>query len=172
MAHVFQIRKDPQSPWIDVPALKGKDGKSAYEQAVEGGYSGSESDFIGMLNGLTNPYPVGSIYISVTETDPSTLFGGVWERLQGRFLLGASNQYKAGTTGGEATHKLTKEELPNHWHNIGERNNEGPYGPHWAIMTEYGEYNWSEENSGSVGSDQPHNNMPPYLAVYMWKRVR
>ena len=45
-------------------------------------------------------YPVGSIYLSVTEVDPSSLFGGTWERIGGRFLLGADTTYAAGSTGG------------------------------------------------------------------------
>lgn len=120
---------------------------------------------------ILEPYPVGSIYMSTNSTSPASLFGGQWERIYERFLLAANSYYTAGSTGGESSHKLTTEELPNHYHGIGERNNEGRYGPHYAIVTENGKYDWSVENSGSVGSDKPHNNMPPYLAVYMWKRV-
>ena len=61
-------------------------------------------------------YPVGSIYMSVSSTSPATLFGGTWERIQGRFLLGASSTYGAGTTGGEATHALSAAEMPTHNH--------------------------------------------------------
>lgn len=68
-------------------------------------------------------YPVGSIYMSVNDTDPSLLFHGTWERIKDRFLLASGDTYSAGSTGGEATHTL----------NI--------------------------------------NEMPPYLTVYMWKRI-
>ena len=59
-------------------------------------------------------WPVGSIYMSVSSTSPATLFGGTWERISERFLLGASSSYPAGGTGGEFTHKLTQSELPNY----------------------------------------------------------
>ncbi len=40
-------------------------------------------------------YPIGSIYLSVSSTDPSLLFGGVWEQIKDRFLLGAGDTYKS-----------------------------------------------------------------------------
>lgn len=64
-------------------------------------------------------YPVGSIYMSMSATNPATLFGvGTWTRIsQGRMLLGADDStYKAGETGGEATHTLTVDEMPSHSH--------------------------------------------------------
>lgn len=88
-------------------------------------------------------YPVGSIYSSVTDTDPATLFGGTWERIGGRFLLGADDTYPAGSTGGEAEHTSTIDEMPEHNHGLDNYN----------------------------ASGKAHNNMPPYLAVYMFKRV-
>ena len=48
-------------------------------------------------------YPVGAVYISVNSTSPASLFGGTWESISGRFLLGADNTYTAGSTGGEAS---------------------------------------------------------------------
>ena len=53
---------------------------------------------------LSDVYPVGSIYMSVNNTDPGTLFGGTWEQLEDRFLLGAGSTYTADDTGGSATH--------------------------------------------------------------------
>ena len=112
-------------------------------------------------------YPIGSIYMSVNSTNPSTLFGGTWEQLKDRFLLGAGNTYPSGSTGGEATHKLTIEEMPKHRHymitNVGGND-------YQALVTGDGGYN-TNESTTEVGGDQPHNNMPPYLAVYMWKRT-
>ena len=61
-------------------------------------------------------YPVGSIYLSVNSANPQTLFGGTWEQLKDRFLLGAGDGYSAGSVGGEATHKLTTNEMPSHKH--------------------------------------------------------
>lgn len=62
-------------------------------------------------------YPIGSIYISVNSTSPSTLFGGEWTQLKDRFLLGAGSTYIAGEKGGTTTH--------NHGYRIGYHPNYG-----------------------------------------------
>lgn len=113
--------------------------------------------------------------MSVTDTNPSTLFGGVWEQIKDTFLLGAGDKYAVGSTGGESEHKLTIDEMPLHGHNF-------IYGYGWTSGGDGGQYSFAAENkqkgySGTnepvrpIGGDQPHNNMPPYLAVYMWKRI-
>lgn len=56
---------------------------------------------------LNTVYPIGSIYMSVNSTSPETLFGGTWESLGGRFLIGQDGTYSAGSTGGSATHTHT-----------------------------------------------------------------
>ena len=72
-------------------------------------------------------YPVGSIYMSVNNVNPSTLFGGTWEQISGKFLLASSSGRAAGTTGGAETvsytpagtvgnHTLTASEMPAHTH--------------------------------------------------------
>lgn len=64
-------------------------------------------------------YPVGSIYISTSSTNPSTtMTGTTWERIQDRMLLGASGSYSAGSTGGSATHTLTTGEMASHNHSF------------------------------------------------------
>lgn len=63
-------------------------------------------------------YPVGSIYMSVDSTNPSELFGGVWEQISGRFLY-CTNTSK--TTGGDTatgSHTLTLNEIPSHYHSF------------------------------------------------------
>ena len=52
-------------------------------------------------------YPVGAIYISTMDTNPGILFTGTWQRIEGRFLIGANSNYAAGSTGGTATHTHT-----------------------------------------------------------------
>lgn len=126
-------------------------------------------------------YPVGSIYISVNNTNPSTLFGGTWEQLQDRFLLACSSIYTAGSRGGEATHTLTVNEIPSHTHDMDDaiygnyKNRLGIRGdgggsngliPSMTQTTGYSRY-----KPTNTGGGQAHNNMPPYLAVYMWKRT-
>lgn len=118
-------------------------------------------------------YPVGSIYMSINNVSPATLFGGKWVQIKGRFLLGASDVYKANTTGGEATHTLTTDEMPNHQHSIwfpnggGEQSAEIGYPEAGSRNTYYAE---ASKTAGS-GGGAAHNNMPPYLVVYMWRRL-
>lgn len=119
-------------------------------------------------------YPVGSIYMSTENVCAPALLGGSWTRIQDRFLLAAGSSYTAGTTGGEATHTLTQEEMPKHLHAAAVYGGSMEYD---YSRTTVGTYNISEtgyKDKSMVlpeGGDQAHNNMPPYLAVYMWKRV-
>lgn len=53
MSGILSLRNKSTGEFYDIPIISGKDGKSAYEQAVEGGYQGTEEDFIAFLNGLT-----------------------------------------------------------------------------------------------------------------------
>lgn len=130
-----------------------------------------------VLNGegvALDAYPVGSIYMSVNSTSPSTLFGGTWQRIQDRFLIAAGSTYKAGGTGGEATHTLTVNEMPSHTHNasLSARQCDDPHDTSYISTGGMESYRRSfsvtVENSGGNAA---HNNMPPYLSVYVWKRT-
>ena len=127
-------------------------------------------------------YPVGAVYISANSTSPASLFGGTWERLKDRFLLGAGDSYAAGGTGGEAEHTLSSHEIPHHYHNSYFLGLSGTVDApaYYAVFNQSAyTYNYAATTSNALdvastsrtGGDQPHNNMPPYLAVYMWKRV-
>ena len=138
-------------------------------------------------------YPIGSIYMSVNNTNPSILFGGEWTLIQDRFLVGAGNSYQTESTGGEATHTLTIAEMPNHAHRVTSRmradgTNNGTVfaiGSSWPDFRD-GIRNYilpsnelkdipfeSDYSVGTfqVGGSQPHNNLPPYYAVYIWQRT-
>ena len=117
-------------------------------------------------------YPVGAIYISAAATNPKELFGGEWTQIQGRFLLAASSSYAAGSTGGEATHTLTVNEMPSHAHGI--YMGTADLNPEWAWGSRNVESlatNTSINQTEYQGGGAAHNNMPPYLAVYVWQRV-
>lgn len=138
-------------------------------------------------------YPVGTIYTSTNSTSPATLFGGTWTPIEDTFLLAAGQSYTAGDTGGESSHVLTTGELPAHTH--GSKSLSGTlYAYSWSNGSASGIVSKAAEtvnmgfNSGSqighigysinathehdiVGSGNAHNNMPPYLVVYVWERT-
>ena len=138
---------------------------------------------------LDNVYPIGSIYMNVNSTNPGTLFGGTWEQIQGRFLLGMSSSYPAGSQGGEASHTLTTAEMPIHGHNpaneagysgfitnskkafsigdMGSQSGSGRYYPYASAAFDISR----NTMTGTTGGGNPHNNMPPYLSIYIWKRT-
>ena len=190
---------------------------------------------------LNDVYPVGSIYTSVNSTNPSTLFGGTWEQLQNRFLLGAGSSYTNGATGGASTVSLTASQMPRHthiqnahkhiqdahthiqdahnhsqnahWHrlnnsavvynasgnyvqngsgggtksslntnaNVGTDNatatNIATTATNQSTIATNQDYTATNQYTGGTGTSQSasngsaHNNMPPYLVVYMWKRT-
>ena len=140
-------------------------------------------------------YPVGSIYMSMSATNPHDLFGvGTWERIsQGRMLLGADDStYKAGATGGEAAHTLTANEMPAHSHSgttstngdhshgvrdadyhdgYGNSFDSGDWGPKRYIPTSNAGNHNHTFTTDNAGGGAAHNNMPPYLVCYMWQRT-
>lgn len=138
-------------------------------------------------------YPLGSIYMSINNVNPSALFGGTWEQLKDRFLLGAGDTYVNGTIGGSISHSHSS---ASHTHNLNSGYvlmNIGAGGiqyqekqiPSWttnaAINTNssYGASltrTWGINLGGNVGSTTPSNVstetvVPPYLTVYIWKRT-
>ena len=147
---------------------------------------------------LNKVYPVGSVYISFNNNSPANFIGGTWERLVNRFLYAATNDI--GGTGGEATHMLTTDELPSHSHDIpelkGKTNKTGghshKYGSSRDLASPGSNHGTAFQASGydtstsgehehtvsisssstySIGENKAHNNMPPYINVYMWKRT-
>ena len=117
-------------------------------------------------------YPVGAVYISANSTSPASLFGGTWESIGGRFLLGADSTYTAGSKGGEAMSKIDNSNLPN---SIVMRYSNASGGPGGGGLLASAVYTAGEVSGYvAVGTGQPNesfSNLPPYLAVYMWKRV-
>lgn len=168
-------------------------------------------------------YPVGSIYMSVNNTYPGTLFGGTWQQIEDTFLLAAGTNHSAGSTGGAETVTLTAAQsgLPAHTHSFTQPTVNGGAetgaisgGAHGHTANYRSVYNGSSNYSavsgtggtgtttgaivntsgshthnlpahthsvsgGAVGAvtggakaaTSAHNNMPPYLAVYVWKRT-
>lgn len=118
-------------------------------------------------------YPVGAVYISMNQTSPQTLFGGTWTQIQGRFLIGAGTAYPAGSTGGEATHTLTASEIPDHTHTFKYTGQSVTTGVNSIRLYEAAsnQYNAYSGGQSSNCGGRAHNNLPPYMAVYMWTRT-
>lgn len=129
-------------------------------------------------------YPVGSIYISVNNVNPSSVFGGSWESFgTGRTLVGVdTSQTEFNTvekTGGEKTHKLSIDEMPRHRVPLPQNFGNPATSASDYTTDEYktlaatkdaGYLNRTGQTS-YVGGDKYHNNLQPYITCYMWKRV-
>lgn len=72
-------------------------------------------------------HPVGSYYMSESDVDPKEYLGGVWEKVEGRFILASDRKHKAGEMGGSSFHKISLEELPEHSHRPGSLNVTGTF---------------------------------------------
>ena len=132
---------------------------------------------------LDKVYPVGSIYMSVNSANPSTLFGGTWVQLTDTFLYATSTTADTGTTApsgqGEASHTLTTNEIPSHHHKVHQwtyvvsnNGNSGRYGlSSGTLVNPMRDDSNQDRYSEHSGGGQAHNNMPPYMKVYMWKRT-
>lgn len=120
-------------------------------------------------------YPVGSIYIAYNHTNPSTLFGGTWERIEQAFLWACSPSQGIGNTGGEMTHTLTQDELPSVQMDI--KVDSGGWLGYYNTNATSGNgiaglgYNTGSRLYAEFGGGKPHNNMPPYIQVSMWRRT-
>ena len=150
----------------------------------------------GTVESLLNAiYPVGAIYMSVNSMNPGTLFGGTWEQIKDTFLLSAGDTYAAGTTGGEAAHTLTAAEAAQkaisiassggHKHDVIFKYDSKQTASGTAKLSPYTSGSQSSTNVCIINDDTgkhthsitgenataAHNNMPPYLAVYVWKRI-
>lgn len=186
---IISIAKTSTIGLLDTYTITYNDGTTS-NFSVKNGETGS------IENLLDRTYPIGSIYMSVNSTEPSTLFGGTWERLKGRFLIGAGTNTEAnsngeygdlgrgdpnfagGETGGQYYHQLTIDEMPEHTHNIKSSSVDGNDEKNWVLKDHMANvsmeslpWQWGGTAVSYEGSGKKHSNMPPYLAVYMWKRT-
>ena len=120
-------------------------------------------------------------WASNDPTSPASFIGGTWERIEGKFIMGASDTYPAGSVGGEAEHGLTRKEMPEHEHFYRVDGKSG------VPQVTFPAWSWGvsgdiiSQNTAEVvtvgaavtkdGESQPHNNIPPYYSVYIWRRV-
>lgn len=144
--------------------------KDALEVAMDAEFTGNVT--VNSKTLLDWLHPVGSIYQSTDSTDPSELFGGTWTRINDRFLLAAGDNFAAGKTGGEASHTLTVDEIPDHTHSYQYTGQSTVIGTDTIrLYDRNGQPNQYTGQQSSNCGGKAHNNMPPYLAVYIWKRT-
>lgn len=137
---------------------------------------------------LLSSYPVGSIYQSVNTTSPASLFGGSWEKIEGRFLLGSSSEYDLGDTGGASEFKQTYYYVGQHNHAIYTNLHPTTNSDYRSVfnIAKYGDLlSWTKDyeitgaaitQSPGEGIEEtnvtkPMSIMPPYRVVNTWYRV-
>ena len=161
---------------------------AAAQSASAASASAAQAQAIAM-DGARACFPVGTILMTVENVNPSTYIGGTWVALNDVFLLAASETHPAGETGGAETVALLTTQLPAHRHyTINMAKAESGISPdyqHTVARYDRETTSWedchyqlngnsNDANGGktsSTGSGQPHDNMPPYLSVYIWKRT-
>lgn len=139
------------------------------------------------------PYmPIGSIYLTVNNVNPSTYFGGTWEKLSGGYIYCAANIIEKtiytgwGTqaaTGNTGSTTLTIDQIPSHKHTVYNVNNGGPvqvtegYGIAFeqnAPFKTWGAIMNMNRTGGGQGHTHTLNNHTHNIAsidVFMWKRI-
>ena len=128
-------------------------------------------------NVFLKTYPVGSIYITTSSTNPSVIYGGTWERYgQGKTLVGLNESESEFSTvnkiGGEKTHTLTISEMPRHTHSLYMNSGTDDLSRGFWLVQDAVPVSTSRANITEYeGGSQPHNNLQPYITVYMWKRI-
>lgn len=182
--------------------------KDSLDNKANSNHTHLSSDVTDLIDTI---YPIGSIYISVSNTSPSILFGGSWEQIQDRFLLASGQTYQNGSTGGSATVSLSASQMPRHNHSTNAHSHSTNTTGEYFVTSESGSANNTRvtysssgnryvdgmndnktpfhhrsntsnaspttKYTGGTGSTEAssngsaHENMPPYLTVYMWKRT-
>lgn len=144
---------------------------------------------------LDKVYPIGSIYLSINPTSPSVLFGGTWIQIKDRFLLASGELYDSGDVGGSADAVVVE-----HTHKQNDHSHEAPHSAFvessqnlgitdkWSVTHTTGSSGFVYSNlsptldrsthtasttatNQSTGEDGTDKNMPPYIVVYVWKRI-
>jgi hypothetical protein len=177
----------------------GQDGNSANTLTINGDLAinsvkeNTSSDKLLVANGstvmyrdlakiLSVIYPVGAVYITYDNNNPGNFLGGTWEQFgQGRTLIGegtgndgsTSMTFTANNTGGEYKHKLTVDEMPSHSHKLYARGGQtaqvsSPFAANKPILQGSNSYGFDVSKAGGDGY---HNNIPPYITVFFWRRT-
>ena len=125
---------------------------------------------------LDMSHPIGTYYWSQKNTDPTTIFGGKWEPIKGRFIFAEDQKHAVNSSGGEEFHTLSIDEIPVHNHAFPKNVCAYKNIPDIQIQGGGGSKKVYENdgyiaNTNNIGGGKPHNNMPPYIAAFCWRRI-
>ncbi len=122
-------------------------------------------------------YPIGSIYTNASDdTNPADLLGfGTWAAFgAGKVMVGIDSEdddfNTAEKTGGAKTHTLSIGEMPAHNHRL-KRGNYGDVRVEEIAYSDGSNSAWNDSGIENTGGGGAHNNLQPYITVYMWKRT-
>ena len=157
------------------------DGDSGQVMSTNGEGQVNFTPLSGVTATIVNAYPVGSLYMNASNaTNPATLLGfGTWTAFgAGRVLIGIDSSDtdfdSAEETGGSKTHALTIGELASHNHTVGSNDSgtgTGGAAGNMELVRDAGTGNGPAVTSSTTGDGDAHNNVQPYIVVYMWKRT-
>ena len=160
---------------VELDIMKGASSSTDGELGLVPKPTKEKYNFVLKANGIWDCiYPVGSIYFSVNNVNPSEYFGGTWKSWgSGRVPVGVnvsdSNFNSVEKTGGESRHTLTANEMPLHNHTIDIFTEIG--GPTSGGASYIDGNRYGNRTTSMAGGGQPHNNLQPYITCYMWKRT-
>lgn len=155
--------KDQNGNIVEIPAIKGDKGDP-------GDGEKTAAEIIDII------YPVGSIYMTLNAANPSVLFEGTtWEQIQGRFLFGAGNTFigndlveaELGSTGGYYNAELIKHSHEQFYPSVTVPAGDGVSEAAGIVV----ESQWLSTSEAGTVEDGTGRNVPPYLAVNIWKRT-
>ena len=176
----LNVKADNKSIEVTNDALQVKEGGIKAEHIADGAVTQEKLDeaLSNVINDIKEGvfetlFKVGDYFITHNETNPSKRFGGQWELVKDRFLIGAGGEYDILTAGGEKEHTLTVDEIPAHAHSLQKDIVADWYGGGEHLESSGGnlERGGSAPTTGNTGGGKAHNNMPPYKAVYIWVKI-
>lgn len=165
---------------VPITSLPEATSPSANDYLILQGESTQKIKWSALLDKL---YPVGCIYQSASSTSPASLFGGTWEQIKDRFILASGDTFAAGSTGGSASHN----------HSIGEMFAASYFNGDYVEYNYSGKASWTANYKNTIPNGETSNltgtaihesgltvygsptkeadNLPPYIAMYIWRRI-